>query len=94
MKCFTKLVFFFGLIFTSMSTVYASDSSETGHRNPAPQIPTTDFTWDGIFQANGATLTDPPVKAPLTIRGKKEGHHFNVFMEQGANMILRFGFKI
>ncbi len=84
MKNFSKILFLFGITFSSMSMADAIDSSDAAHPNPVPQIPTTDFTWNGIFQANGATLSDPPTKAPLTIRGKKEGHYFNVYMQQGA----------
>jgi hypothetical protein len=45
-----------------------------------PQIPTTNFEWNGTFRVPGE---DVPVVTELTIRGMWQGRHFNLYMQQG-----------
>ncbi len=48
-----------------------------------PKIPKHNFEWKGTFIGNASKLSDPQMKANLTIRGKWVGKYFNVYMEQG-----------
>jgi len=45
-----------------------------------PQIPTENFEWNGTFRVPGQ---DEPVITDLTIRGRWQNGHFNLYMEQG-----------
>lgn len=73
----------FMISFTAIS-MHAANAENFPEKEKVPQIPTTDFTWKGTFRANGKTINDPPVFAPLVIRGKQGKHSFNVYMQQGS----------
>jgi hypothetical protein len=45
-----------------------------------PQIPTENFEWNGTFRVPGQ---EEPVITALTIRGRWQNGHFNLYMEQG-----------